>query len=299
MQRSAPAPEQSASIKQDRFLAELADIVESRPVDLSHPRIQSDREAMEHAVLEILNRPGRKERRKGRLGLIITLSLVGLVIVSVGSAMPAPAAERIEGRTTVTDGDTIAVEGTKARIRLYGIDAPESGQTCDDAAGKRYLCGTQAADHLAELIGRSGRVTCFEEDRDRYGRIVAECSTPGNVVINAEMVRAGWAVEYDQYSDGRYDQEEAAARSAKRGMWQGTFVEPSKWRRGDRLQTERVADGQPAGCAIKGNISGSGRIYHVPGQQAYSKTKIDKKAGERWFCSPKEAEAAGWRAAKR
>ncbi|WP_182422399.1 thermonuclease family protein [Aureimonas sp. ME7] len=222
-----------------------------------------------------------------------------LTFIAAFTALPAYAAEKIEGRATVTDGDTIAVEGTKARIRLYGIDAPESGQTCDDAAGKRYLCGTRSADHLAELIGRSGRITCFEEDRDRYGRIVAECVTPGNVVVNAEMVRAGWAVEYKQYSDGRYDQEEAEAKAAKRGIWQGTFVEPSKWRRGDRLATERVAEGQPKGCAIKGNVSSSGRIYHKPGQQNYAKTQINEKAGERWFCSEKEAVAAGWRAAKR
>lgn len=223
-----------------------------------------------------------------------------LAALVLGWAGPASAAERIEGRASVTDGDTIAVEGTKARIRLYGIDAPESGQTCDDAAGKRYLCGTRAAEHLANLVGRSGRVTCFEEDRDRYGRIVAECVTPDNVVINAEMVRAGWALEYRQYSDGRYDREEAEAKAARRGIWQGRFVEPAQWRNeGRRLETERVASGQPEGCDIKGNISGSGRIYHRPGQQNYARTEIDTGAGERWFCSAAEAEAAGWRAAKR
>lgn len=226
---------------------------------------------------------------------------VGLAVAAAlaFATVPAPAAERIEGRATATDGDTIAVEGTDARIRLYGIDAPENGQTCDDASGKRYLCGTRAADYLAELIGRSVRVQCFQEDRDRYGRIVAECAVNGSTVVNAEMVRAGWAVEYKEYSDGRYDQEEADAKASRRGMWQGRFVVPSKWRRGDRLETERVADGQPKSCAIKGNISGNGRIYHMPGQQNYTRTQIDQMAGEKWFCSATEAEAAGWRAARR
>ncbi|RFC65003.1 thermonuclease family protein [Fulvimarina endophytica] len=211
----------------------------------------------------------------------------------------APAAAQIAGAATVVDGDTIGVTGTDARIRLYGIDAPESGQTCDDASGRRYLCGTRSADALAAIIGRNGRVQCFEEDRDRYGRIVAECVTSGNVVLNAELVRQGWAVEYDQYSDGRYDQEEAEARAARRGIWQGQFVEPSKWRRGDRLKSERVAAGQPEGCPIKGNISSNGRIYHMPGQQNYGRTKIDEADGERWFCSEAEAKAAGWRPARR
>ncbi|WP_416355589.1 thermonuclease family protein [Aureimonas phyllosphaerae] len=213
-------------------------------------------------------------------------------------ATPA-VAQTIEGLATVTDGDTIEVAGTKERIRLYGIDAPESGQTCDDANGKRYLCGSRSADFLAELIGRSGHVSCTEEDRDRYGRIVAECTARGGEVVNAEMVRAGWAVEYRQYSDGRYSDAEADARAARRGIWQGTFTEPSKWRRGARMASEQVAHDQPKGCTIKGNISKSGRIYHMPGQDAYEKTKIDERRGERWFCSAAEAQAAGWRAAKR
>lgn len=112
------------------------------------------------------------------------------------------------------------------------------------------------------------------------------------------MVRAGWAVEYKQYSDGRYSAAEAEAQAAKRGIWQGTFTDPSKWRRGERMASEQVAQDQLKGCTIKGNISKSGRIYHMLGQDAYEKTKIDERRGERWFCSPAEAQAAGWRAAK-
>jgi hypothetical protein len=51
-------------------------------------------------------------------------------------------------------------------------------------------------------------------------------------------------------------------------------------------------------CPIKGNITGE-HIYHMPGQRDYCETVIDESRGERWFCSPEEAEAAGWRAAKR
>ncbi|MDR6758665.1 hypothetical protein J2Y48_003973 [Mycoplana sp. BE70] len=53
------------------------------------------------------------------------------------------------------------------------------------------------------------------------------------------------------------------------------------------------------GCRIKGNISiGTGaRIYHVPGQEYYSATKISLQHGERWFCTEAEARAAGWRTA--
>jgi hypothetical protein len=51
-------------------------------------------------------------------------------------------------------------------------------------------------------------------------------------------------------------------------------------------------------CRIKGNVSNSGRIYHLPGSGSYARTTIDESEGERWFCTPEEAEAAGWRAAE-
>jgi hypothetical protein len=52
-------------------------------------------------------------------------------------------------------------------------------------------------------------------------------------------------------------------------------------------------------CSIKGNISASGeRIYHVPGDEYYSATRIDLLKGERYFCTESEARAAGWRRAR-
>lgn len=72
---------------------------------------------------------------------------------------------------------------------------------------------------------------------------------------------------------------------------------------GGRQWPEYTCDDNPSpppnpACPIKGNIS-SEHIYHMPGQRDYCKTVIDVSKGERWFCSPEEAEAAGWRAAKR
>ncbi len=57
-------------------------------------------------------------------------------------------AKRIEGVAKAVDGDTLNFKGSGERVRLYGIDAPESSQTCDDAAGNRYLCCTDAAAYL-------------------------------------------------------------------------------------------------------------------------------------------------------
>lgn len=243
------------------------------------------------AALRLLNRP------KPTAAALAALAFMPLHASarSFDYLVPKPA---IEGRAVVIDGDTIGIEGEETRIRLHGIDAPESGQTCDDKAGQRYLCGSQSADFLAKLIGRNGRVTCEERDRDRYSRIVADCRTMGGADINAAMVQAGWAVAYRQYGGDAFNAEEEAAREAGRALWQGAFAMPWEWRRGERIASERKADGQPKGCPIKGNISSGGRIYHMPGQFAYGRTTIDTKAGERWFCSEGEALAAGWRAAR-
>lgn len=63
------------------------------------------------------------------------------------------------------------------------------------------------------------------------------------------------------------------------------------------VSTGGANDDQWEDCLIKGNINSSGdKIYHVPGSASYSRTKIDKSKGERWFCTTAEAEAAGWRA---
>lgn len=58
-------------------------------------------------------------------------------------------------------------------------------------------------------------------------------------------------------------------------------------------------EAQQPGCDIKGNINREDeKIYHLPGGRDYDETKIDPTKGERWFCTPQEAEANGWRASK-
>ena len=206
----------------------------------------------------------------------------------------------VAGRARVIDGDTIEVQS--ARIRLFGIDAPESAQSCREG-NRRWSCGAQATRALSGRIdGRS--VACEERDQDRYGRIVAVCHYDGQDV-NAWMVHQGWAMAYRRYSTAYVDQE-AAAKRAKRGLWRGDFVPPWDWRRGDRLKdasrdAPRVSAGDRRGCNIKGNVSyNSGkRLYHMPGDRDYERTRISTSRGERYFCTEAEARAAGWRRAGR
>ena len=200
----------------------------------------------------------------------------------------------LSGPATVSDGDSLRVAGQ--RIRLHGIDAPELKQRCK-ANGERWHCGRDAARALAQRIG-GGHVRCTPRDRDRYGRVVAVCRA-GGVDLNAWVAAQGWALAYRRYSKD-YVGEERAARAARRGIWRGEFVAPWDWRRGERLAGAPAdSSTESAGCRIKGNISRSGeRIYHVPGGEYYARTRISPSKGERWFCSEREARAAGWRRAR-
>jgi len=142
---------------------------------------------------------------------------------------PAAAGTRLQGAAHVIDGDTLDIQGT--RIRLSGIDAPESKQTCQDAQGIPYDCG---ADATQALIRRTGTqtVTCTGRDQDRYGRIIATCSV-GGADLGAFMVKSGHALAYRRYSTA-YIGAEVRAQSAGIGMWQGAFTAPWNWRRGQR-----------------------------------------------------------------
>jgi endonuclease YncB( thermonuclease family) len=221
---------------------------------------------------------------------LITRTILALVAIVALVQIPVPATAEITGPAKVIDGDTIRIHG--AKIRLHGIDAPESAQVCK-AEGKSYRCGTSATLALARRIAGKP-VSCDERDKDRYGRIVAVCHAGGGD-LNAWLVSEGLALAYRRYSTDYVDQEQAA-QEAKRGLWRGEFVKPWQWRKGKRMASEKVADAAPGKCRIKGNISRKGKkIYHTPGGRYYAATKINEGKGERWFCSESEAKDAGWR----
>lgn len=150
--------------------------------------------------------------------------------LALGACLAAPAgAQTLQGRASVIDGDTIEIQGQ--RIRLHGIDAPESGQTCQ-RGGKDWRCGQAAALALSDWLG-AGVVACQSVDRDRYGRTVAKCAKSGQDVAGW-MVAQGWALDWPRYSGGAYAGAQAAAKAAGRGIWAATFQPPWEWRAGRR-----------------------------------------------------------------
>jgi endonuclease YncB( thermonuclease family) len=65
------------------------------------------------------------------------------VTIFVAANLSVAHSETIVGRATVIDGDTIEIQDE--RIRLNGVDAPETAQLCRNAQQKPYRCGAVAA----------------------------------------------------------------------------------------------------------------------------------------------------------
>ena len=191
----------------------------------------------------------------------------------------------------VVDGDTIEIEGGE-KVRYIGIDTPE---TVDPR--KPVQCfSVEASKKNKELVeGKMARLEKDITDRDKYNRLLRYVSI-GDVLVNLELVKQGFAYSYSYPPDIKYQDEfvkaQQEARDLKQGLWNAC---PDA----EKKTVVPIIDSAPNGsCLIKGNIGTSGeKIYHLPGCGSYSKTRIDEARGEKWFCSESEAQAAGWRKA--
>jgi len=168
---------------------------------------------------------------KQTLSLKIILALIsagGLLLLTAPTRADVP--YHISGTlkvTKVTDGDSL--RSGKLQIRLFGVDAPEAKQLCNDDRGAEWHCGTAARDALRVIINAANIIECNLIDVDRYGRLVMRCFANGNDIA-ATLTRSGYTLAYRKYSKAYID-DEAAARHAKAGIWNGAFTPPWDWRR--------------------------------------------------------------------
>jgi endonuclease YncB( thermonuclease family) len=152
-------------------------------------------------------------------------------------------ADNLAGQASIIDGDTLDILGT--RIRLWGIDAPESDQSCRGEDSVPYPCGTKAAGSLESFLNKRP-IDCVPVSLDQYGQTFAVCSVDG-VDLADWLVRNGMALDWPQYSRGKYDRAERDAEHAGRGIWQGSYVEPWLFRACVR------AGGKPGDCSDDAN----------------------------------------------
>ncbi len=150
-------------------------------------------------------------------------------VALLGSSVPSCASSRtVEGEVTrVIDGDTVTLttrEGTKLRVRLYGIDAPEVRH--EKIAGQPF--GNEARSALKALVLGRG-VTVEIVDIDAHRRMVGIVHRSG-MDINLEMVRSGYAWAYRRYLSApyasRYLDAEREARGKRLGLWKDANPDP-------------------------------------------------------------------------
>jgi len=160
-----------------------------------------------------------------RFPAVLLSACLSLLALSAPSAAPV---RTVEGTVVrVFDGDTVSLvtrEGTKLRIRLYGIDAPEVRH--EKMPGQPF--GKEAWDALEALVlGR--RVTVRIVDVDAHKRLVGVVHLAGRD-INLAMVRGGYAWAYRRYLPSPYASvyinAERKAREEKLGLWIQDKPEP-------------------------------------------------------------------------
>lgn len=176
--------------------------------------------------------------------------------------------------TQVLDGDTLVVEDNVI-VRLVSVEAPE-----------KEVCGGEKAKQVLTEMILGKRVRLEVQVRDSYGRLVA-LAYDGGKLINEEMLSGGWAFYTGANSPAKERLMVAGreAKQAKRGIFGPECTQT--------VNPERQE------CVIKGNYDASEtkrskRVYHFPGCGRYDDVGVELYRGDRWFCSEKEAEAAGF-----
>jgi endonuclease YncB( thermonuclease family) len=231
------------------------------------------------------------------------------VVLSTSPGFAATAAAR--------DGNTIQLG--EVTYRLDGIDAPELDQICIDDQADPWTCGVDAREQLTGLIGdRSVRCDDLGPDKTYKKRHIGLCTVEGETEsLNQQLVRAGFALDFEPSAKGRFLADEGAAKDGRLGLWKGCFVAGQEFRLGNKdgtlfggaCRTDRDRQirealfpddlAMPSGCSIKAKfavrarVTGDVGIYHLQACPSYPAiTKPD-----RWFCSEDDAQAAGFRRA--
>lgn len=167
------------------------------------------------------------------LGLVLGKRRVKqLVLALLMAALGLGGGFFLQGKViAVPDGDSLEILSAsfeRQRIRLYGVDCPESRQQ-----------GGEAAASFTRSLVLFQEVSLTVMDTDRYKRPVALVTLPDGRSLNEELVRAGQAWVYDSYCDTprcfAWRRLEVQARQARQGLWaQDKPVPPWRWRQQQR-----------------------------------------------------------------
>ena len=207
---------------------------------------------------------------------------ISIALAIIHSSSSSSASGKVVG---VSDGDTITVlkDNKPIKVRLSGVDCPESHQAFG-AAAKKFTSD--------QCFGAVVKVNDY--GKDRYGRAIAEVILPDGRSLNRELIKAGYAWHYKQYSKDRsLTALEAEARNERRGLWADAHsVAPWDFRHGATAMRKSGGSGQSGGSETGTMVSsadsfadsdvesdplvyrtGKGEKYHNEGCSHLSKDK--------------------------
>ena len=190
----------------------------------------------------------------------------------------------------VVDGDTVIlnIDGQKTRVRLIGIDTPES--VAEDKS-RNVKEGKIASEYTKNLLeNKKVRLEFDDEKKDVYERKLGYVFLDDEF-INEKLLKEGMAKLYTKTTNQKYSERlkkaEEYARENKKGFWKDFYVN-------DPNLYIKYTDSKGRGM-IKGNINNKGlKIYHMPNQKSYKDVKINFKKGEKYFVTEKEAQDEGF-----
>ncbi len=177
------------------------------------------------------------------------------------------------GVIAVHDGDTLILDN-KERLRLRQLDAPEL-----------TYCGGQEAKAALEKLVSGKRVRITEQIPDQQGRGMAFVYVD-DTFVNKELLAKGLA-RYHHDTTSLAQELKTTADAAK------------EYKLGIFSACQSITNTKNPNCVIKGNRDRLRKTYHVPGCTQYPFTVVEEDIGEQWFCTEKEARAAGYIKSKR
>ena len=176
----------------------------------------------------------------------------------------------------VSDGDTFTLFDGR-RIRLLGVDAPETGRCMSNEAKTR----------LSQLVlGKHVRLKDMGY-HDDYGRILASVIVDrlfdhNNLsMINRVMVEEGLGLYHN--SGGQYTQVLSTVSQVARTRKLGIYSE-----------TCTPTTASAPGCTIKANIRDGKKTYFLPACGNYDDVIVSTSFGDEWLCTEQESKANGF-----
>ncbi len=199
---------------------------------------------------------------------LVTLAALATITGTGAWVLPYFVGEKV---VSVIDGDSFKIKNDQT-IRMASLDAPEND-----------LCGgKEATEALRSMIGNK-KVILRDMKTDRYGRILALVYLPNGTLINEQMVKHGYAQTTTEAGDE--NERVKAANDFARENKLGIYAE--------RCSPTNPPDPK---CRIKANYNYYDRTnyYFLPDCRHYEKVVVKRYQGDNWFCSEKEAKAAGF-----